>query len=269
MRWWHIPTLALLLGATLLLAMAAGARGDPVLRRAAIALPDWPADAAPIRVLVWSDIHLGNRATDRNRLDRLVAQANALRPDLVLLAGDFIAGHERRDAAAAPGLAALARLQAPLGTVAVLGNHDHWTDAAAVRAALGKAGVVVLDNGTVRRGPLLIAGLGDAPTRHARPAAVRHRIAEAGGPSLLLAHSPEVPGGWRGLVVAGHTHCGQIVLPLLGPIAEVTQPRYRCGLVRERGRTTVVTAGTGTSVLPLRLGAPPDWWLLTLSRSRP
>ena len=79
-----------------------------------------------------------------------------------------------------------------------------------------------------------------------------------------MAHSPDVPGGWRGLVVAGHTHCGQIVLPLLGPPIAVAAPRYRCGIVREAGRTTIVTAGTGTSVLPFRLGAPPDWWLLTV-----
>jgi len=193
-----------------------------------------------------------------------VALANTLHPDLILLAGDFVAGHEGRDAVVAPDLAPLRMLSARLGSVAVLGNHDHWTDANAVRAALNAANVVVLENAAIRRGPLVIGGLGDAPTNRARLGTTRAAMARAGGVPLLMAHSLDVPGGWRGLVVAGHTHCGQIVLPLLGAPIAVAAPRYRCGIVREAGRTTIVTAGTGTSVLPFRLGAPPDWWLLTV-----
>lgn len=66
------------------------------------------------------------------------------------------------------------------------------------------------------------------------------------------------------LLLAGHTHCGQIVLPLYGPVAQVAAPRYRCGIVHERGNMIVVTAGLGTSTVPLRFGAPPDLWVLTL-----
>jgi predicted MPP superfamily phosphohydrolase len=89
------------------------------------------------------------------------------------------------------------------------------------------------------------------------------------GARLILTHSPdiaptlpdEIP-----LLLAGHTHCGQVVLPLLGPVAEVSRfgARYRCGIRREGNRVVVVTAGLGTSGGPFRLGAPPDLWLLTL-----
>lgn len=265
MRWWHIP-LALILSTTALLAwMAANARVDPVVRRATIAMPDWPAGAPPVKLLLWSDLHLGNRATDARRLTRIADQVNALKPDLVVLAGGFVAGHERADADAAPGLTEpLARLRPSLGVVAVLGNHDYWTHAATIRAALERAGVRVLANEALRAGPLALAGLDDRITRHARLSATRIAMARVGGAPVLLTHTPEVPGFVRGLVVAGHTHCGQIVLPIIGPPVEATHARSRCGIIRDGDRTTVVTAGTGTSVLPLRFAAPPDLWLLTL-----
>ena len=81
---------------------------------------------------------------------------------------------------------------------------------------------------------------------------------------------PELPGtghkGYVPLLLAGHTHCGQIVLPLIGAVSHVSRyrDRYLCGLKREDGKTIVVGAGLGTSILPLRLGAVPDMWLLTL-----
>lgn len=256
-----------LVGAAMLGWMHATARRDPAVRRAAVSLPNWPAGERPVRVLLWSDLHLGNRATDRARLDRLVAQANALRPDLVVLAGDHIAGHEPRDALVAPGLSALSGLRAPLGTVAVLGNHEYWTDASRVRRALEQANVTVLANGAVRRGPLAVGGIDDMVNRRDDLGRTAAAARAAGGAPVLVSHSPDIAARLPTdlpLLLAGHTHCGQIVLPLWGPPVEVSAPRYRCGLVREGGRLTVVTAGTGTSVLPLRFGAPPDWWLLTL-----
>lgn len=248
----------------------AQARADPVVRRAAIAMPDWPAGARPVRVLLWSDLHLVNAATGPARLERIVARANALRPDLVLIAGDFVGGHERDDArAAAEALPALGRLRAPLGVVAVLGNHDHWTDAPLVRRALERAGVTVLANAAVRRGPLAVGGLDDMVTGHAEFRRTFRAARRVGGARLILSHTPDVaPFMPRDapLLLAGHTHCGQIVLPVVGALATASRygERYRCGLKREGARAVVVTAGTGTSLLPLRFGAPPDLWLLTL-----
>lgn len=243
------------------------AQADPVARRMIVRLPRWPAGAAPVRVLVWSDLHLGNRATDAERLARLVGEANALKPDLIVLAGDYVAGHKRMDAAVAPGLAILARLRAPLGTVAVMGNHGYWTDAPRVRSALERAGVTVLANAAVRRGPLAIGGVDDLVNYRADPVATAAAMRAIGGAPLVVSHSPDLAPRLPAdlpLLVAGHSHCGQIVLPGWGPLVSVTQARYRCGAVREGRRLTIVTAGTGTSVVPLRWRAPPDWWLLTL-----
>jgi predicted MPP superfamily phosphohydrolase len=73
------------------------------------------------------------------------------------------------------------------------------------------------------------------------------------------------------IVLAGHTHCGQIVLPLYGAIETGSKygNRYLCGVIREHGRAVVVTGGIGTSLLPFRFGAPPDWWLVTLGSADP
>ncbi|RDE04834.1 metallophosphoesterase [Sphingomonas aracearum] len=244
-------------------------RREAVVRRMSITLPRWPEGALPVRAVLMSDLHLGNASTDEARAARLMDQVNGLNPDLVLIAGDFIAGHDAAEAAKQGAALArvLGRLRAPWGTIAVLGNHDHWTGAAAVRRALAAAHVTVLANEAVEAGPLAIGGLDDAYTHRedvARTAAAMRRLA---GARLVLSHSPDVaPRLPRDLplLLAGHTHCGQVVLPLIGPPQEVASPHYRCGAVRDPGRLTVVTAGLGTSSAPFRLNAPPDLWLLTL-----
>jgi predicted MPP superfamily phosphohydrolase len=244
---------------------------DPVVRRARIALPDWPAGAPPVRAVLVSDIHVGGPDMPPERLSGIVAAINALRPDIVLIAGDFVSDKTmatRRystDAAMAP----LAALRPRLRTVAVLGNHDHWRDEEASRRALEAAGVVVLDNEAIAVGPLAVGGIDDAFTDHHDTPRTLQRMRALPGARLLLSHSPDpfatLPAD-VGLMVAGHTHCGQISLPLWGPLTTFSEygNRYACGLIRERGRTLVVSAGLGTSVLPLRIGAPPDLWLLEL-----
>jgi predicted MPP superfamily phosphohydrolase len=244
------------------------ARADPVVRRASLVLPDWPAGAAPVRVILFSDVHIASATMDTARLARIVGQVNALKPDLVLVAGDFASGHDSaRAAAMADGLAPLAGLRARLGTIATFGNHDEWTSPVLIRGALERAGVTLLDNQAVQRGPLAIGGAGDAYTHHQDMPTLREAMHNLTGARIVLTHSPDLapqlPADMP-LLLAGHTHCGQIVLPLYGPATHVAAPRYRCGIVHEKGRTIVVTGGLGTSTVPLRFGAPPDLWLLTL-----
>jgi predicted MPP superfamily phosphohydrolase len=275
---------AITLGALLALLASGIALGlreavsTPIERQATLTLPGWPPHAPPLRLALLSDIHFGNRAMDPARLASIVDAVNAAKPDLILIAGDFMAGRmpdgaaERAAALSLP----LARLHAPLGVVAVLGNHDYWTGPSEVRRALAKAGVFVLTNQAVRRGPIAVLGVDDAFSRHDD---IRMTLASArrlGGIPLVLTHSPDLVhklGAGFPLVLAGHTHCGQVVLPFYGPILthapldhwkRLYDPRYRCGLIREGARSVVVTAGLGSGTAPIRLGAPPDWWLLTV-----
>lgn len=252
------------------------ARTDPVVRHLRVNVAGWPAGAKPVTVALLSDIHIGSRAMDSERLARIADQIAATHPDLVLIAGDFIYGHDPAESARlAPGLTApLARLHPPLGVIAVPGNHDHWTGVLPVRRALDAAGVTVLANRAVRRGPLAVLGFDDSFSGHADVAATLRSAAGLGGVPVALTHSPglidRLPPGVN-LLLAGHTHCGQVVLPLIGaptdwpdPPKRLYDPRYRCGVVRDAARLTIVTAGLGTSGPAVRLGAPPDFWLLTL-----
>lgn len=215
------------------------ARADPVVRRGTFALPRWPAGARPVTVALLSDIHLGSAAMDTARLARIVAQVNALHPDLVVLAGDFVDGHRAGSAAAVarPLARELAKLRAPLGAIAVIGNHDRWTGVREVTGALAAAGLTVLENRALRVGPLAIGGVGDAYTRHDRTQATVAATLRLAGAPLIVTHSPDIApdlGPATPLLLAGHTHCGQWVLPVIGAPTVPSRygRRYRCGVIR-------------------------------------
>jgi predicted MPP superfamily phosphohydrolase len=252
------------------------ARQDPVVREARVGVPDWQAGVRPVRILLLSDIHVAGPDMPPARLERIVAQANALSPDLVLIAGDFVSEKAVHDQGYSVDevVAPLAALHAPLGTVAVLGNHDHWTDGAGMRAALVRIGVRVLFNEAVRAGPLAIGGLDDDYTGRADLGRTLAALREIGGIPIVLSHSPdpfpEVPATVP-LMVAGHTHCGQISLPLIGPLATMSRHgnRYACGRIEEAGKVLVVGAGLGTSIMPVRIGAVPDMWLIEIGPPGP
>ena len=272
-----VRKLHLVLLALLAAALGIGAKAwhdttaDPVIRRVAVALPGFPAGAASVRAVLISDLHVAGPDMPPKRLAGIVARVNLLNPDIVLIAGDLVSDKRTatRHYSTAESVAPLGALQAPLGVFAVPGNHDHWRDIAEVTEELQKLGVVVLANRAARAGPLAIGGLDDDFTGHARPNEVQTAMQALGGGQVILSHSPdpfaELPAGtW--LMLAGHTHCGQIGYPWGGSPATMSRygDRYACGLVRERGNTLIVSAGLGTSVLPFRLFTQPDLWLLEL-----
>lgn len=266
----------------LLLALAVPVLGyvnaiaDPVVHRANVGFQSWPVGAPPVRVALLADLHIQGPDLSPERMARIAAQVNAQKPDLILIAGDFSGDRALRTRlySEAEIAASLGGLKAPLGVYAVLGNHDHWRDGPAMRRAVSATGIPVLVNQAVRAGPLTIAGADDIHTRNADVEALTRSAAALPGPTLVLSHSPDIapvlPPRF-GLVLAGHTHCGQIVLPLIGRVTTASRygERYACGMIREAGRTTIVSAGIGTSVLPFRFGAPPDFWMVTIGPLAP
>jgi len=244
---------------------------DPVVRRMTVHMRNWPADTPPMRVVLISDLHVAGPETPPSRLARIVAQVNALKPDLVLIAGDI--EQERtvttRVYGAAEATAPLAGLRARYGVLAVLGNHDYsGRNKTDLPPWLERQGITVLRNEAVRRGALTIAGADDPYHGKYHGKALDHAARALPGPTVVLSHTPDIapslPARYP-LVLAGHTHCGQIAPPLIGPITASSNYglRYACGLIREPGRDVLVTAGIGTSGVPLRIGAVPDFWLLT------
>jgi hypothetical protein len=244
-----------------------------------IALADWPAAWRGLRVAAISDVHAGSFYVGYSKLEHLADLTNAAHPDLVVLLGDYVC-HRRphQDVERPDNLArALARLRAPLGVVAVLGNHDNWMDGRRVRRAFESNGIRVLDNEVLRleRGgqPLWLAGIADALTGNPRVDATLARVPR-GEAVVALTHNPdlfdhEIPDRVL-LTLAGHTHGGQVRLPIVGCliVPSAYGQRYVQGTVVEGPRTLFVTPGVGTSIAPIRFGVPPEISLLTLTDRR-
>lgn len=272
MRRW-VGTLALMvMGLALALAVVgyAQAISDPRVVRYRVAVTGWPAGEPPLRIVQMSDLHVGWPDMPFARVGRIVAKVNAMRPDVVVLTGDYHGGKVwdrdigSYDAAVAP----LARLRARYGVFAVRGNHDgpFWTP-----FVFAKTPIVLLTNRSVAVGPITLAGMDDI-TGPGEPWG-RTQAAVAGAPAdrpiVMLAHEPDffkwVPPAVD-LVIAGHTHGGQILLPLpgahpyLGPYLEA----HRRGHFVEGAKQMIVSSGIGTSVVPLRVGVPPEIVEITL-----
>ncbi len=215
----------------------------------------------PLRLVHLTDIHGSQWDMPEMRIARIVAQANALRPDVVVITGDFhssklINPKMRLEESLRP----LMRLNAPLGVWSVPGNHDepYW-----IRRIMKKFGLNLLTGDLVDLGPLQIVGsddliLGRQSVGRFRAAAAR---ADPGKPLIGLVHEPWlfnfVPPNVA-LLLAGHTHGGQI--DVLGwPRATGFYETRRRGLFRNaRGQALLISAGLGTTFVPMRIGVPPE-----------
>ena len=265
--WLLAPFAAVLVASGVLYA---GAVRAPIVREARFQHPAWQ-DAPPVRVLFMSDLHVAGPDMPPKRLEHIVALANRSKADLILIGGDLVSdkGTATSRYSMREATAPLAGLRARFGVFATLGNHDHWRNASAARDGLAAAGVRVLDNEMVSAGPVALVGIGDDFTAHAEPLAIRSLALEATGPVVGFTHSPDVVPELEGsvpLLFAGHTHCGQIRLPLVGALATMSRygDRFACGRRDEASGTVITSAGLGTSLLPIRFGARPDMWLVVV-----
>jgi len=251
----------------------------PLVRQAVVRLPGYPAAARPLRVVLFSDFHVHGPDMPPDRVSRIVDQINALHPDIDVAAGDFVGDNWiGRKYPIDQAIAPLRGLKARLGVYAVLGNNDYGAGASEVTRALQRAGVRVLADDAMSVGPLALGGRdGRLYPRPGPVAAARARayaaIDRTSGVKVLVAHRPDefAPAPPRiGLVLAGHTHCGQIVLPLVGALVTGSDNgrSYFCGVVRKGSRTLIVTAGLGTIYVPLRFGASPDIWVISVTGPR-
>ena len=253
-----------------------------VVTRYALTPPAWPA-GRKLSVTVIADIHAGGPDMKLEHIRRVVDTANTLRSDLVVLLGDFRAWYrfKTEPVADADWGGELARLTAPLGTWAILGNHDWWHDPAGVRRTLAEARIPLLENNAVLLGAadqrFWLAGIGDQLAHWIAPGRFRGIDDLPGAlaqirtddPVLLLVHEPDIfPKIPRSvaLTLAGHTHGGQIRLPLVWPLFVPSQygARFAYGHIIEDDRHLIVSGGLGTSFIPARFGVPPEIVHITL-----
>jgi predicted MPP superfamily phosphohydrolase len=226
-----------------------------------------------LRVVQISDIHHG-LFLPKEWLSEAVRQANRLNPDIIALTGDFVT-YSRRNIGPAAEL--LGRLRARYGVFAVLGNHDFRVDAAAITEALHRQHIDVLRNRHVTLWfggeSVYLAGVDDYGYGADLRRAMRGVPREAA--TILLAHNPRVihlaSRHNVSLVLSGHTHGGQVNLPLLGTVygRSPERLRYKIGWDRMAATQIYVSRGIGTIVLPWRLRCPAEITHLELLQGTP
>lgn len=257
--------------------------------RYAVSPPNWTPGLS-LSVGVIADVHAGGPLMPAERIRAIAERANQLAPDIVVLLGDFTASHKLKTRAVAPEewAEALSVLKAPLGVHAILGNHDWWDDLAAQRAGRGpvegrrmleRFGIPVYENDAVRlqKGGhgFWLAGLGDQ-LAFVKPMRPRRRNGPRGvddlpgtlakvkddAPVILLAHEPDIFARVPqrvSLTLSGHTHGGQVRLFGHSPrVPSRFGNRFAYGHIVEEGRHLVVSGGLGCSILPVRIGVPPE-----------
>ena len=238
-------------------------------------LERWPAALDGLRVAVVSDLHTGAPHVGERKLERIVAKVNTARPDLVALVGDYADPTVPLGEPVAPERVAelLGDLHARLGVFAVLGNHDWYHYGERVPRALREAGIEVLENDAVaveRGGEVLwVAGLADMRERHA-DVTVALAMVPPGQALLALTHDPDMFPQLRdraNVTLAGHTHGGQVGVPLVRRAVAPSRRGYTGGEVREAGGYMYVSRGVGTTGLPIRLASPPEIAVLRLLAS--
>ena len=249
--------------------------GMLIVRHLRMELPGWRSD---MRIAVLSDLHVGSPHVGLDKLQRIVEKTNAENPALIVLLGDFVIGGPGGRGGGLPGgtfvepektAAELKKLRAPLGVYAVLGNHDWWYDGERVGKALTDAGIQVLENRAVHVGQMWLGGVADLWTRDPDIAGTLQQMT-GDDPVVLITHNPDifpdVPSRVS-LTLAAHTHGGQVNLPLIGRVITTSRLGYVSGEFVEKGRHLFVTTGIGTSIMPVRLGVPPEIVILTVGQS--
>ncbi len=230
--------------------------------RATLPVAGLPPALAGLRIGLLTDVHR-SRWVSHEDVTQAVNAMMSQQPDLIVLGGDYVTWGDRQFVR--PSADALAPLSAPHGVYGILGNHDDDHD---MPAALGKNGVQMLKDArtrlTIRHEAIDLVGIRYWTKRQVEIAALTR---DAAPMTILLAHDPRrlteaavlgVP-----LVLSGHTHGGQVVLPLVGAIAAQKFPVV-AGIGR-RDRTTIfVSRGIGTIYVPVRINCPPEIALLTL-----
>ncbi|HYW00899.1 MAG TPA: metallophosphoesterase [Candidatus Acidoferrum sp.] len=238
--------------------------------RITVAIPTLEPIFDNYRIVHISDIHLGQWLSPV-RLDGVVGIVNALEADVVAITGDFVSFVV--DPFVDELSNALSNLRPKDATLAVMGNHDHWMNPEKVRKALEQSGVIELRNDvyTVTRKDALLyfAGVDDVTVGADRLDLILEKLPSV-GPAVLLVHEPDFADissatGRFALQLSGHSHGGQIVLPVVGPpIRGSYCKKYPLGRYQVGDMVVYTNRGLGANTFWIRINCPPEITVITL-----
>ena len=237
-----------------------------------ISLPRLPQDWDGLTIAHITDTHIG-RLSGLEDARQIVDMTNQLHPDLIVITGDIVS----RADSISPALAViLGDLRAPMGKFAVLGNHEYWTDSPKIIETFEAAGIKFLTNDKhifTRNGKALSLG-GVDDFMEGNPDVLRtFRGVDENVPRILLCHNPDYAEDMPAesnvdLMLCGHTHGGQVKIPLLGPpLVPINHRKYAEGLVAGPHCPVFVSRGLGMVGIPVRFNCPPEIPLITLRKA--
>ena len=243
-------------------------------KRYEITLDDWPTSQDGLSIAVIADLHVGAPYMPLERVKTIVRNVNNIKPDLILLAGDYSINHFFGGTFVEfePIARELSKLKAKLGVFSVLGNHDWYNGADKARQVFEGVGIPVLNDEAIEikdeNYRFWLVGISDYwEGRHDVGKAFRDVPKDAS--VIVLTHNPDVfPELPRPVSIglAGHTHGGQVRLPFIGsPVVPSSYgQRYIAGHIIENGKHFFVSPGIGTSIIPIRFRMPPEIPIITL-----
>ncbi|WP_404787510.1 metallophosphoesterase [Altericista sp. CCNU0014] len=237
-------------------------------RSVSLSLPHLAPEFAGYRVVQLSDIHADRRMTAQ-RIQKIVDRVNRMNPDLVVLTGDFVTRNPQKYA---PNLMSLKALKPTDKTLAILGNHDAWTDPDLIQTTLETAGVDVLSNQVVTLNRTLaqlhIGGVDDVWAKRDRLNKVLDALPSTGA-AILLAHEPDFADtsaatGRFDLQLSGHSHGGQIYIPFMKRVLPPLAYKYPLGQYQVGSMIQYTNRGLGSSGIPIRFNCRPEITVFTL-----
>jgi predicted MPP superfamily phosphohydrolase len=233
----------------------------------AISVSDPYVRSASLSVAVVGDLHLSEGLDRLAALHKLLLEIKAAQPDLVVFVGDYTSSPSSVQDMPAhrENIINALKLLDPVPRAVVLGNYESWSSADKWFAEFDRLDVDAIENETrvinTREGPVCIRGFGDKYTK--RYGYVDYSEECHNLPKFSITHDPAgaFDSRVKGLVIAGHTHCGQVSLPFFGAlwVPSDAPSSSHCGLYKDKQRQVFVTSGVGTSIFPVRFGAQSQW----------
>lgn len=250
-----------------------------IIKEVSLNVPNWSRELNGFKIAAISDIHGGSHNITEEKISTIAEQINAQNPDIVVMLGDFVTQIESKHSGLVMPIERIVQnlkgLKAKYGVFVVIGNHDWWYDEKKCRAEFEKVGFTVLENETksfeVNNKTVTILGIEDFWKR--RKVDVKDVLEKLPTQENIIGitHNPDsfdqTPESLA-ILLAGHTHGGQVNFPLIGAPIVPSNKEYTAGHVEKNGKNLYVTTGIGTSGLPVRFRVPPEIAVITLNSNQ-